>query len=178
MGASSRQERAFQTYLALGPSRSLAALHNNLASDPQPSGFRRCPSLRTLETWSASYHWQDRIAALDRKAREQAEREHLEWVGQYRERLRKEGLLLQQRGIAWVADRDDADVSAHEAIRAIEVGFRLEALSLGEATERVTMEVDDERLQRLTDDELEFFIRQAREAGRGGPTREGTEGSG
>lgn len=64
MGASSRQERAFQVYLALGPSRSLASLHDALALDPQASGFWRCPSLRTLETWSASYHWQDRIVTL------------------------------------------------------------------------------------------------------------------
>lgn len=173
MGASSRQNRAFEVYLELGPSRSLLTLHNNLSADPSSAGLARCPSLRTLEQWSATYGWQDRIADIDRKAREKAEREHLDWVKQYRERLRTEGLLLQQRGIGWLAKRDPSDVRAHEAIRAIETGFRLEALALGEATARISMEVDDERLQRLTDEELEFIIGQAREARERGEAREG-----
>ena len=97
---------------------------------------------------------------------------------QHRERLRQEGLLLQQRGIEWLKDKRTNDVTAHEAIRAIDAGFKLEALALGEATERISMEVDDERIQRLTDEELELLIRHARQAQRGGAEGEGETKSG
>jgi len=178
VGASSRQERAFALYLALGPERSLASLVGVLRVDPGRAGLRRAPSLRTLEDWSARYRWQQRLADVERRAREDAERQHLEWVKQHRERLRQEGLLLQQRGIEWLKDKRTNDVTAHEAIRAIDAGFKLEALALGEATERISMEVDDERIQRLTDEELELLIRHARQAQRGGAEGEGETKSG
>lgn len=178
MSASSRQERAFAAYLGLGPGRSLAELAAVLRTDPSRAGLRRSPSLRTLEDWSVRYRWQDRIAEIDRKAREEAEREHLEWVTQHRERLRQEGLLLQQRGIEWLKNKQTDEVTAHEAIRAIDTGFRLEALALGEATQRIVVEEDDERLQRLSDEELELLIRHAREAQSGGAQREGEAPSG
>ncbi len=178
MGASSRQERAFALYLALGPERSLGTLAAALRADPGRADLRRAPSLRTLEDWSARFRWQERIAEIERKARQEAERQHLEWVKQHRERLRQEGLLLQQRGIEWLKDKRTNDVTAHEAIRAIDAGFKLEALALGEATERISMEVDDERIQRLSDEELELLIRQARQAQRGGAEGEGETQSG
>ena len=173
MSASSRQERAFGVYLALGPERSLSGLAAALRADPGRAGLRRTPSLRTLESWSVKYRWQQRIADVDRRTREEAERRHVEWVSQHRERLRQEGLLLQQRGIEWLKDKRTNDVTAHEAIRAIDAGFKLEALALGEATERISMEVDDERIQRLTDEELELLIRHARQAQSGGATGDG-----
>lgn len=178
MSASSRQERAFAAYLGLGPGRSLAELAAVLRTDPSRAGVRRPPSLRTLEDWSVRYRWQERIAGIDRQAREEAEREHLEWVKQHRERLRQEGLLLQQRGIEWLKNKQTDEVSAHEAIRAIDTGFKLEALALGEATQRIVVEEDDERLQRLSDEELEFLIRHARQAQSGGAQREGEAQSG
>jgi hypothetical protein len=176
--ASSRQERAFAVYLALGPSRSLAELATVLRTDPNRAGLRRAPSLRTLEDWSARYRWQERIAEIDRHAREEAEREHLGWVKQHRERLRQEGLLLQQRGVEWLKDKRTDDVTAHEAIRAIDTGFRLEAVAVGEATQRIVVEEDDERLQRLSDEELELLIRHARQAQSGGAQGEGEAQSG
>jgi len=178
VGASSRQERAFALYLALGTERSLGGLAAALRADPGRAGLRRAPSLRTLEDWSARYRWQQRLADVERRAREDAERQHLEWVKQHRERLRQEGLLLQQRGIEWLKDKRTNDVTAHEAIRAIDAGFKLEALALGEATERISMEVDDERIQRLTDEELELLIRHARQAQSGGAEGESETKSG
>ena len=172
MSASSRQEHAFAIYLGIGPSRSLAELAAVLRSDPRRAGLRCSPSLRTLEDWSTRYRWQDRIADIDRRAREQAEREHLEWVTQHRQRLRQQGQLLQQRGIKWLKNKGTDDVKAHEAIRAIELGFKLEALALGEATQRIAVEDSDERIQRLTDEELELIIRHARQAQRRSPSRE------
>jgi len=178
MPASSRQERPFAVYLGLGPDRSLVELAAVLRADPSRAGLRRAPSLRTLEDWSARYRWQERIAQIDRQAREEAEREHLEWVKQHRERLRQEGLLLQQRGIEWLRNKQTDEVTAHEAIRAIDTGFKLEALALGEATQRIVVEDDDERLQRLSDEELELLIRHAREAQSASSPREGEAPSG
>ena len=171
MPASSREQRAFAVYLELGPDRSLAELAEILRADPRRAGLRRAPSLRTLESWSNRYRWQDRLADVDRRAREDAERQHLEWLGEYRQRLREKGLLLQKRGFDWLKSKDTDDVKAHEAIRAIETGFRLEALALGEATQRIAVEDEDERIQRLTDEELDLIIRHAREA-----ERRGTQG--
>lgn len=144
-----------------------------LRTDPGRADLRRAPSLRTLEDWSVRFGWQSRISGIDRRAREDAERQNLEWVQQYRERLRQEGLLLQKRGVDWLKNKDTDDVKASEAIRAIEAGFKLEALALGEATERVAMEAGDDRLQQLSDEELELVIRHARQAQSGGSPREG-----
>ena len=156
MAASSRADAAFEVYLELGTARSLVRLQEVLRTRMQ-----RAPSLRTLESWSARFGWQARIFELERKARQQAEQEHLEWIRQHREHLRQEGLLLQQRGLDWLRNKDAQNVSAHEANRAIETGFKLEALALGEATERITLEESDERIERLSDDELEQLIRAA-----------------
>lgn len=93
---------------------------------------------------------------------------------QHRERLRQEGLLLQQRGVQWLQEKTANEVSASEAVRAIDTGFKLEALSLGEATERITVEEDqDERLQQLSDEQLELIIRYARHAHPGSAPGEG-----
>ena len=178
MGASSRQEQAFGLYLELGPDRSLAALAKALKKGTAHAGMKRTVSLRTLEQWSVRFRWQERIAEIERKARQEVEHQQVEWVKQYRERLRQEGLLLQQRGLEWLRTKGAGDVKAHEAIRAIDTGFKLEALSLGEATERISMEVDDERIQRLSDEELELLIRHARQAQSGGAEGEGETKSG
>ncbi len=178
MSTQSREGRAFVVYLGLGPDRSLAELAAVLRADPSRAGLKRAPSLRTLEGWSVRYRWQDRITDIDRRAREDAERQHLEWVSQHRERLRREGLLLQQRGMEWLKNKDSDEVKAQDAIRAIDTGFRLEALALGEATQRVAVEEDDDRLQRLTDEDLDLIIRHARQVQSGSPPREGEAPSG
>jgi hypothetical protein len=171
MGASARQEKAFVAYLDLGASRSLSELARALQHDPTRTGLRG-PSLRTLEGWSVRFRWQERLADIERKARLELEHEHVKRVKQHRERLRQEGLLLQQRGSEWLEGMNPEDVKANEAIKAIDTGFKLEALALGEATERIGLEAEDERLERFSDEELELLIQQAREAQRTGTARE------
>jgi len=171
MSASSRRERAFSAYVALGPNRTLRSLRDALAADASKAGLKRPPSLRSLEEWSTRFGWQDRILELERKSREETERQHLDWIQQHRERLRQEGLLLQQKGLEWIKGKADGDVSAGEAIRAVDAGFRLEALALGEATARIAIDEEDERLKGLTDDELRLLIREVRtHASAGGAT--------
>jgi hypothetical protein len=162
MNSASRAEAAFDLYLRLGPERSLLQLREQLRTD-----FQRPPTLRTLENWSVRYGWQPRLRELERQARERAEQEHLAWVHQHRERLRNEGLFLQQRGLEWLRDKQPREVSASESVRAIEAGFRLEALALGEATERIAVEDSDDRIERLSDEELEGLISAARQSDKG-----------
>ena len=170
MSASAREARAFDAYVELGPERNLSQLASVLRAKPGSIGLRRGPSLRTLESWSAKFGWQNRLMEIERHAREEADRQHVEQVKQHRERLRQEGLFLQQRGLEWLRSLTDDSVSAHEAIRAIETGFKLEALAIGEVTERIQLEERDERLERLSDEELEGLIRKAREDEPGSPT--------
>ena len=163
MSTASRAEAAFDCYMALGPERSLSLLRDDLRAR-----FQRPPTLRTLENWSARFGWQSRLRDLERQARELADREHVAWVHQHRERLRNEGLFLQQRGLEWLREKQPKEVSASESVRAIEAGFRLEALALGQATERIALEEHDDRIERLTDEELEGFISSARAIQQGG----------
>lgn len=159
MRESSRQAAAFQVYLELGPMRSLVRLRERIKADPEAHGFTKVPSLRTLETWSARHAWSARVAELERRAREDEEQEYVEKVKEYRTRLHQEGLLLQQKGIAWLQAKEPNDVRAQEAVRAIAEGFRLEALSLGEATERLALKEEyDDVFRRLSDDELRRLV--------------------
>lgn len=168
MRAITRVDEAFEVYLSLGPSRSLV-----LVAETLRSRFRRAPSLRTIESWSARYGWQARLVELERRAREQSEAEHIQWVRDHRGRLRQEGLALQKKGLEWLRAKEHVDVNAGDSIRAIEAGFRLEALALGEATERIALEETDDRIERLTDEELAGLIDAARARDRGSPSGAG-----
>ena len=165
MSASSRQHGAFTAYVDLGPTRSLAKLQALLRSSPESYGFTKAPSLRTLESWSTAYSWAAELQSLERKAHQEEASEHIERVKAYRERLRQEGLLLQQKGISWLATKEPDDVRTQEAIRAIGEGFRLEALGLGEVTDRIAVEEDYSHVvSRLSDDELDRLVAVLRAA--------------
>jgi hypothetical protein len=168
MSVSSRQRAAFSAYLALGPMRSLAKLHAELMRDPVRHGLTKAPSLRTLESWSTTNRWSDEVESLERQAAQEEQRAHIDQIKEYRARLRKEGLLLQQKGISWLSAKEADDVRSHEAIRAIAEGFRLEALGLGDITESVEVKEDHDGLARgLSDEELDRLITALRGAASG-----------
>ena len=170
MASPGKSDLAFDTYLNQGAQRSLRGTQREIASNPERYDFKRAPSLRTLENWSARHRWPDRIAKLEHQAQIEEEREQVERIKGYRARLRQEGLVLQQRGLVWLQDKEADDVKANEAIKAIVEGFRLEALGLGDATERVAVEGDYAHvLERLTDDELERLIETLRSGSGPGP---------
>ncbi len=165
MSVSSRQRAAFSVYLGMGPMRSLAKLHAELTRDPDRHGLPKAPSLRTLESWSTNHHWNDEVESIERQAAQEEQRTHIDQIKEYRARLRQEGLLLQQKGISWLSAKQAEDVRSHEAIRAIAEGFRLEALGLGDVTERVEVKEDHEGLaRRLSDEELDRLIAALRGA--------------
>jgi hypothetical protein len=154
--ASSRQELAFEAYLAMGPGRSLAKLADTIGKAPASYGFTTPPSLRTLQSWSADYGWQWQIVDVDGRAREEARKQHLRWAKEHRERLHECGLLLQNRGVEGLSEKRGEAMKLSDAIAAINTGLKLEALAFAEPTQRIAL--DDESLRRLTDSELDSLI--------------------
>ena len=92
-------------------------------------------------------------------------RAHVARVQQYRARLRQEGVLLQQKGIDWLKDKEADEVRVQEAVRAIGEWFRLEALGLGEVTDRVAVREEySDVVERLDDAELDRLVTVLRAA--------------
>jgi hypothetical protein len=166
--ASSREELGFEAYLAMGPERSLAKLADAIRKDPASYGFTAPPSRRTLEYWSRNYIWQRRIFDVDGRAREEAQKQYLQWAKEHRERLHESGLLLQDRGLAWLRERNDDGMKVSDAIAAIYTGLKLDALAFAEPNQKIAL--DDESLQRLSSSELDSLIRLLEKA-RGRPPK-------
>jgi hypothetical protein len=126
--------QAFQTYLDLGPSRSLAAVGQKLGK-----------SRSLLSRWSAHWHWQDRLAAyeseLGRKAmeaeaeeREEARRYYIRGSRQLADRALLRLLGNEEQGYRPL---DVNSLTAADVVRLWEAGLRGERLAHGESTENV-----------------------------------------
>jgi len=169
-----RHRRAFDLYFRLGATRSLQALWQALKDSPSLIGLERGPSPSTLEAWSAGFHWQDKLLDLEREAAARDRQDQIKAVREMHERHVKEGLALQQRGVARLHQIADDELDASGTIRLITEGVRLERLARGEPTERVRQEGDIEihghiDLGRFTNQELRRLVDAAeRRAGGAG----------
>ena len=67
MRETKRHRAAFNEYFLLRPRRSIEALRDRLAADPEILGSDRVPGLRTLYRWSTEFHWQDRWSTSSAK---------------------------------------------------------------------------------------------------------------
>ncbi len=151
-----KHRHAFECYWRLGPERSVEKLHAALDADGA------APSLRTLYAWSSRYRWQDRLADLERDARQAEDEARIAAIREMQERQAREALLLQQRGTEWLAGMDNERATPEAAIRAVVEGARLERLVRGEPTEVQEVRHDgDPRLERLSDEELDRLIAHA-----------------
>ncbi len=156
MPESTKHRHAFERYWRLGAERSIERLHAVIEADGT------APALRTLYQWSSKYHWQDRVADLERQARAADDEVRIQAIREMQERQAKEGLLLQQRGAQWLAQIDDEQASPEAAIRAVIEGARLERLARGEATERTEIQnAPDPKLEQLSDQELDRLVELA-----------------
>ncbi len=158
MTETTRHREAFDAYWRLDAERSVERLHEVL------TGERKAPTLRTLYEWSKRYRWQDRLAQLERKAKQADDEARLEGLREMHERQAKEWLLLQQRGAEWLAHMPKDKATAEAAIRAIVEGSPLERLARGESTERQEVQGEIQisaRLTALADDELDRLIEHA-----------------
>ena len=122
MRETAEHRSAFETYFRLGAGRSIERLREALAAE----GAGRAPSMRTLYEWSRKLGWQKQIDELERQAREA---EHDALVQEHQEMLKRQlqlALLLEQKGAEWLTEVDPARVTPAAAIRAIDLGTRLE----------------------------------------------------
>ena len=60
-------QHAFDVYLDLLAERSLRAVHEKLRQEFGKSSVRKAPTLRTIESWSVRFNWQERALAHDRE---------------------------------------------------------------------------------------------------------------
>ncbi len=140
MKEQTRHRLAFDLYVRMGADRSLDALHRALNDDPSLIGLSRPPSPRAVQTWSSSFHWQDRLLDLERRSAE-LDREHqLSALRDMNARHAKEGLALQQKALERLKTMPPSELSASDAVRALIEGVRLERLSRGVATDHVQQE--------------------------------------
>ncbi len=135
-----RHRLAFDLYLRMGAARSLEALRETLTDDPSLIGLTRPPSRSTLDAWSSSFHWQDRLLDLERDAAEQERQGQLKALRDMNDRHAKEGVALQQKAIERLKRFPAEELSATDAVRALVEGVRLERLARGLATEHVKQE--------------------------------------
>ncbi len=142
MKEQTRHRLAFDLYVRLGARRSLEALGRALGDDPSLIALRRAPGASTIERWSSAFHWMDRLADLERKARVRDEESQLKELREMNERHRKEALALQQKSLARIAGLGADDMNAADAIRGLIEGVRLERLATGAPTEHVRKETE------------------------------------
>lgn len=154
MAESTRHRQAFDLYWRLGAGRSIEGLHAALSAQGA------APGLRTLYEWSRTYHWQSRLADLERAARRAEDEARIAAIREMEDRHAKEALLLQQKGAEWLTQLPADDVSADAAIRAIAEGVRLERLVRGQVTER-TEHQGETGLERLTDEQVDALLAAA-----------------
>ena len=152
MRESSRHRHAFALYYRLGAERTLERLHAELTAEG------KAPSLRTLHEWSRQLHWQDRLADIEAEARAAEDTARIAAVREMGERQTREALLLQQAGMEWLTALDPKRATADAAIRAIAEGSKLERLARGEPTEHIVQDDRNERLEALSDKELDRLI--------------------
>ena len=148
-----RQREAFDRYWRLGARRSIERLLEAL----QREGG--APSIRTLYSWSSEFDWQQRLDELERDARAADRDAYVEERKEALRRHRQEGVLLQQKGVEWLSNISTGRVSAAAAIRAIELGIRIEsdAHGLGREEPSVAGEVVEVHLHLGGDQNLFMF---------------------
>jgi hypothetical protein len=159
MRESSGARAAFNVYLALGPARSLARLHQTIGK----------PSVRRLETWSAAHRWQERVRAHERavmlEAERQAEQERVDELAKRRAALRALGGELQRHGLAAVRRAAAAGtITPSQAVALIRLGADLLYRSVGEPETAapnlgIDLHVD---VRQLSDDELDERLAKLR----------------
>lgn len=139
---------AFTEYRGLGIRRTLkgaARIHYGHTDDDQVTE----PQLHQCKRWSVKYRWRDRAAAFDEYVDELALVELVDEQKEMRKRVLLEGRVLQTKGIQRIRALMAGEMTPAVALRAIEVGVKLESMALGVASETVAHHhtVEDRREQ-------------------------------
>lgn len=154
MSERTQHRRAFDLYLRIGAERSIAELQELIADDPALIGMSRAPTLRTLESWSAKFNWQDRIRGFERKAAAQDRDDQVQVIREMNERHAKEGVAIQQKGVERLQTLPAEEMTGADAVRSIVEGARLERMARGGADIPREGADDDIDLSTFTEEEL------------------------
>jgi len=172
MGEGTKHRLAFDAYVRLGAGRSLEGLHAHIAEHMDAFGLSRAPDIRTIYAWSSKYHWQDRLADLEREACAQDRDAQLERMKEMKERHIKEGIALQQKGVERLAKLPPENWAVRDAIEAISRGIAIERSSLGEQSRR-EIAGDDIDLSGLTIVQLRAMVQIAERSAAGDSPKDG-----
>ncbi len=139
---------AFEAYVALGPGRSYQAVASKFGV-----------TKRAVTKLAAKERWQDRVEALETKARAASEQKTLESLEQMNTRHLKSLRVIQ--GKALEALKAMSIDSAMDAVRALDLSIKGERLVRGEPSDRTALSVEDairrefDRWTTVDDDERE-----------------------
>ena len=153
----------FGLYVALGAGRSLAAV----CDIAQSAGVKT--SATTLEGYSADFHWQKRLAAVEAEV---ADAEAALTIADMNLRQAALGQAMQDAGAHTVKaiDKNKEIVDPTDAARLIDSGSKLQRLAMGEATSR--SEVINDTLTAIVKDIIALFLAVNQLADRDDRTRE------
>jgi hypothetical protein len=113
---------------------------------------RKSGYAKVLSNWSGPNRWIERIEAYRDFLEQERQRQRLKAIEEMGERQAKNGVLLQQYGIAWFVAHQDIGVSLSPemAMRFIETGSRIERTARGAPTEiRAEGELPEETRKRM-----------------------------
>jgi hypothetical protein len=130
---------AFDYYVSLGVERSY-----------QEVAKRYGVSKAAVVNLAKRESWQQRIAQMEAKVREQSEKKAMESMAAVRERHLAASRIVLGKGLE--ALRNMSLESAMEAVKAIDLAMKQERLILGEPSERTALSVEDirQRYERWT----------------------------
>lgn len=159
-------------YLAMGPGRSVGALHSRYVSEAS-GGRQKPPTLKlyTLGEWSRRYGWVAASAAYDTDLQQQVRLLQIAAVADMNERhvnLARAMLGVVARRLQSIVPED---LSPADTVRWAEALSKLERLARGEATERVDVFARVRELARelgYTDEETRDAVAAAQQIVRGG----------
>ncbi len=121
---------AFEFYVGLGADRSYQAIADHFGV-----------TKRAVTNRARQEDWQKRVAEIEAKARQGAERRLVETLEQMNSRHIKSLRIIQARALE--ALRNMPLESAMEAVRALDIGIRQERLVRGEPSERTAINVEE-----------------------------------
>lgn len=107
---------------------------------------------RVLRNWSYPNRWVERIEAYRDYLEQERQRQRLKDIQEMGDRQAKNGMLLQQYGLAYLAAHPDmgASLTPEMAVKFLETGARIERTARGAPTEiRAETELPEETRKRM-----------------------------
>lgn len=153
------QESAFDALWALSGKRTIEKLHAFLLERDGEA-----PSIRTLYGWRSRYRWGDRIARLERQAREKRDEAKVAELEAMLERHATLAVMLETKVAELLPDIDIDSVTLEGLARALDLAIKLERLARGEPSDRMEIQGEGsgfEPFERFDKEELRRFAEES-----------------